>query len=814
MAHHLLPEIIDPEVQKLASGLHNLLDGEQFLTLNGLILNIQRLNAYDIIKLLRAETILDYDIQKWGISGDTSLELKTSPLGKTPDGFEWGNSFDLRSAPAFWLNDLENDPRYTRFPPSFIDSILQSQPNSFIYTKKNLFSIVAFIDVENVDHFRHILTFFQIIQQNAPWRVGFIPVVDVEFSDLTSYKYLITKALHFLFNKNHDQFLQFLTTVLQKLLFNSQVMDATIVKESFLSVTGASMDSTCDLQDITWSSSLMAATQQLGVTSTHCGAFMNGVFVPLSENYLTKATDIYFKMIKHLQDAITNGLIGRETNIYDYFMTLPNVSTHRSSIVFLSNPSDIKSLNFNRLPAAIVSVNNLKWVHLKDSPPAPLSVLVFADFTDPKGLLIAQEALRASKTCKLARWALVHNAKKSLSSGELCSSLDDSFDELCSLFQADAEFGSQTELVQFLQTNENIKISSTYVTVNGRLVGPIVEEFREKDFITLINYEYSERVANVHSALESFLATLEFDFYSHILFLVSSALTDSLSGEDQPRLSTKKFLEFRNTSVCFESGLETSSSLRFEAILDPVSPVGQKALSFLSAVVKVPDVFVRVFTSSHTLENVEKLPLNRFYRFSFLQTPKFGSDSSLTTTGLTFDDMPENALLTMGIDVPGSWLVRPTSSLYDLDNIDLSKIPSGSHLNAEFTLKSILVEGHAIDSKLNTPPRGLQFILESDNSKSKLDTITMANLGYLQFKAAPGVWAMKIREGRSDEVYQLMHLRENEKLKTDGKVIVDSFVGVTVYPVVNKKPGMRDENVLNDNLKGEGIFDRFKTTLI
>jgi UDP-glucose:glycoprotein glucosyltransferase len=76
-----------------------------------------------------------------------------------------------------------------------------------------------------------------------------------------------------------------------------------------------------------------------------------------------------------------------------------------------------------------------------------------------------------------------------------------------------------------------------------------------------------------------------------------------------------------------------------------------------------------------------------------------------------FDGIPKDATLTLGMDVPGSWLVRPERSPYDLDNIKLSKIPASSNLEAEFLLQSILVEGHASDSKTNGPPRGLQFVL-------------------------------------------------------------------------------------------------------
>ena len=40
-------------------------------------------------------------------------------------------------------------------------------------------------------------------------------------------------------------------------------------------------------------------------------------------------------------------------------------------------------------------------------------------------------------------------------------------------------------------------------------------------------------------------------------------------------------------------------------------------------------------------------------------------------------------------------------------------------------------------------------------SQRGFDTIVMANLGYFQLKAAPGAWMLRLREGRSSEIYTI-----------------------------------------------------------
>lgn len=37
----------------------------------------------------------------------------------------------------------------------------------------------------------------------------------------------------------------------------------------------------------------------------------------------------------------------------------------------------------------------------------------------------------------------------------------------------------------------------------------------------------------------------------------------------------------------------------------------------------------------------------------------------------------------------------------------------------------------------------------------QVDTIVMANLGYFQLKANPGAWLLRLRQGRSADIYSI-----------------------------------------------------------
>lgn len=89
-----------------------------------------------------------------------------------------------------------------------------------------------------------------------------------------------------------------------------------------------------------------------------------------------------------------------------------------------------------------------------------------------------------------------------------------------------------------------------------------------------------------------------------------------------------------------------------------------------------------------------------------------------------------------------------------------------------------------------------------------VDTIVMANLGYWQLKAAPGVWTLALAPGRSTEIYTLSGKDEGtDKGPVSKRIIISDFRGVPVRIDVVKKKGMENERILDI----EGDEDSFKT---
>jgi UDP-glucose:glycoprotein glucosyltransferase len=159
----------------------------------------------------------------------------------------------------------------------------------------------------------------------------------------------------------------------------------------------------------------------------------------------------------------------------------------------------------------------------------------------------------------------------------------------------------------------------------------------------------------------------------------------------------------------------------------------------------------------------------------------------------------------MGLEVPKAWVVVSKESIHDLDNIVLSKLSSASRetgLTATYELKHILIDGHARDVTVgNSPPSGIQIVLGTEQNPHVVDTIVMANLGYLQLKANPGVWTLDLKDGRSKDIFALQSVgsegwssRDVEAIGTD--VVLTSFEGITIYPRVFRREGKQTANVL------------------
>jgi UDP-glucose:glycoprotein glucosyltransferase len=219
----------------------------------------------------------------------------------------------------------------------------------------------------------------------------------------------------------------------------------------------------------------------------------------------------------------------------------------------------------------------------------------------------------------------------------------------------------------------------------------------------------------------------------------------------------------------------------------------------------------KVFNSNikiffNCVDKHSEMPLKSFYRFVIDTEPKFSVDDELILSKAHFSSMPTTPLLTLGMAVPDNWLVESTESIYDLDNIHLDQVDDNG-VWADFELEHLLLEGHCFEQSSGNPPRGLQFTLGTNSTPVMVDTIVMANLGYFQLKANPGSWNLRLRQGRSVDIYNIISHEGTDSPPNSPDVVtlISSFRSNVIKIRVNKKSGKQNEELLYDS--DEDDFD-------
>ena len=108
---------------------------------------------------------------------------------------------------------------------------------------------------------------------------------------------------------------------------------------------------------------------------------------------------------------------------------------------------------------------------------------------------------------------------------------------------------------------------------------------------------------------------------------------------------------------------------------------------------------------------------------------------------------------------------------------------------------------------------GLQFTLSQKNQETMVDTIVMANLGYFQLKANPGVWQLALREGRSADIYDVAsHEGTDSGVASKPQILVASFNSQVAKIRVAKKQDKQHLDLLEEETETGGIWNTIANT--
>ncbi|KAH7929980.1 glycosyltransferase family 24 protein [Leucogyrophana mollusca] len=762
-----------------------------------------------------------------------------------------------------WWNDFENDPKYTRFSTSLL-GLLRMHPaqlfSPLLQLRLNLVNVVLVLDLSNPRSLVFLANQVEnVVNRGFPLRWGLVPAVESEEgAKMARLVYYIAE------NHGQARLAKFIHDIaVAHSQIKSTVLLWPVVQEVFDSI-GASISfdafvdgSVCQTDQSITDCGLEKARnygRRLGVTTpggTSQGhAFVNGRYFEINDMFLRELQNEVATQLQFLQEMIYVGEITDDDapSISTFFYDLPGTSSRRNAYIFASN----SATGGHALGASTLRVFSIPELHARSGfevgPGAfvvpdgqdslPLSMYVVADLDSETGRELAKESLQFVASSSRSRVTFVHNPTdlSKNTPATLIRALGFSEEVTGGTAQAPLTEGlafnegiDDNALASFIQSSRlftreiGLAPGERAILVNGRLVGPFdsSSNFVAGDFETLEDYEMKKRVGRVVEALGEILEDvdgLEASAYSHLVS-ISSSIISAIQQPDPheaglfdttPRPRTRNYRLLSGNYTRFEIGDRSSALSHVAILLDPLSESAQKWSSVLGI---WQDIFPEVFIELHfNPTQHSEIPLKRFYQYNVAPRLEYDEAGQEIPAQITFNGLPEEPIYTLGMDVPPAWLVRPRESLYDLDNIQLGTLSPedrDSGLHALFALDYLVIEGHAREDKTNQPPRGVQLQLTNSTDATPLDdTQVVLNLGYLQFKAKPGVFHLEIREGRSRDIFEM------ESVGSEGwnsptiseagnELTVMSFEGLTIYPRMVRKPGMEDLDVLEDQIEAE-----------
>lgn len=597
---------------------------------------------------------------------------------------------------------------------------------------------------------------------------------------------------------------------------------------------------------------------KLGLTKLKCCLLMNGLVSESSEEALLNAMNdelqriqeqVYYGNINSYTDVLEKVLSESGINRYNpQIITDAKVKPKFISLAssFLGGETELKDINYLHSPE---TVDNVK----------PVTHLLAVDVTSKKGMKLLHEGIRfliggskgarlgvlfsASREADLPSIIFVKAFEITASTYSHKKKVLEFLDQLCSFYErtyllassatADStqafidkvcEFAEANGLsskvyraslpeyskgkvrkqlnkvLQFLHRQLGVESGANAVITNGRVTFPIDEStFLSHDLSLLESVEFKHRIKHIWEIIEevNWQETypdidpdmLTSKFVSDIILFATSSMAMRDRSSESARF---EILSAEYSAIVFKS---ENSTIHIDAVIDPLSPTGQKLSSLLRVLQRYAQPSMRIVLNP--MSSLVDIPLKNYYRYVVPTMDDFSNtDYSISGPKAFFANMPLSKTLTMNLDVPEPWLVEPVIAVHDLDNILLEKLGDTRTLQAVFELEALVLTGHCSE-KDHEPPRGLQLILGTKSTPHLVDTLVMANLGYWQMKVSPGVWYLQLAPGRSSELYVLKEDgNANEDRSLSKRITINDLRGKVVHMEVVKKKGKENEKLL------------------
>ncbi|XP_056283243.1 UDP-glucose:glycoprotein glucosyltransferase 1 isoform X2 [Pseudoliparis swirei] len=839
--------------QKFFKGTLGLQPGDSALFINGLHTDLDTQDIFSVFEVLRSEARVMEGLRSLHI--DTPYIHDILKLNVQPADSDY--AVDIRNPAISWINNLETDHRYSSWPYNVQELLRPTFPGVIRQIRKNFHNLVIILDPTQENAVELLSVAEMFYANNIPLRIGLVFVVsqDDDVDGMQDAGVALVRAYNYISDEVDSQsafeavILMFNRVAIGGKLSVEDVVKVLEKRFSYVEVSSVlGADSSYDSNR----KEGVAYYQQTGVGPLPVVMY-NGI--PYQREQLdpdeleTVTMQKILETTSFYQRAVYLGELASDQDVVDFIMNQANVvprinprvlSTSRAYLdlsdtnnYFVDDYARFSTLGTKEKSAAVA--NSMNYMTKKDDGYIrPVTFWVVGDFDTPSGRQLLYDAIRHMKTSNNVRLGTINNPSaapsaegsrvtRAISAAMQTQSANNAKNFITKLTKEETaaalekgvdvgEFavgGMDVPLFKdvydgpkfdFLLSHAaycrdvlKLKKGQMAVVSNGRIIGPLEEGevFNQDDFLLLESIILKTSGERIKSKVQQF--GVEEDRASDLVMKVDSLLSSQPKGEARVEYD---FVDDRYSAVKIRPK-EGDVYFDVVAVVDPVTRDAQKLAPLLLVLTQLVNVNLRVFMNCQS--KLSEMPLKSFYRHVLEPEVVFQADGAFSPGPMAkFLDMPQSPLFTLNLNTPESWMVESVHTRYDLDNIYLEEVEN--IVAAEYELEHLLLEGHCFDVSSGQPPRGLQFTLGTASEPVLVDTIVMANLGYFQLKANPGAWILKMRKGRSDEIYKIYsHDGTDSPAESDDIVVVlSNFKSRIIKVKVQKKPDKFDEELLSD----------------
>uniref|UniRef100_A0A673IAN2 UDP-glucose ceramide glucosyltransferase-like 1 n=1 Tax=Sinocyclocheilus rhinocerous TaxID=307959 RepID=A0A673IAN2_9TELE len=784
---------------KYFKGTLGLQPGDSALFINGLHIDLDVQDIFSVFDVLRNEARVMEGLRSLLI--DTPYIHDILKLNVQPSDSDY--AVDIRNPAVNWINNLETDGRYASWPSNVQELLRPTFPGVIRQIRKNFHNLVMILDPTHENTAELISVAEMFYSNNIPLRIGVVFVVNDsdEVDGMQDAGVALLRAFNYIADDVDSQ-MSFDAIIS---MFNRVPSGGKLKVEHVVGVLEKRYPYV-EISSILGPDSAYdnnrkegkAYYEQTGVGPLPVVLY-NGM--PLQREQLDPDELETVVMHKILE---TTSFFQRTVYLVrialDFIMNQPNVVPRINSRIL--------STNRNYLDLSATSEFLSDWVHNKlffqyDGIIRPVTFWVVGDFDQPSGRQLLYDAIRHMKTSNNVRLGVINNPSENTSNEksliaraiwaamqtQTANNAKNFITKMAKEETAQALYGG-SDIAEFAVGGMDVPLfKSAYESPNVNFL--LAHSAYCRDVLKL---QKGQRAVISNGRIIGPLE--EGEVFNQDDFLLLESIILKTSGERiKAKIQQASDLVMK-VDALYIRPKEEEVYFDVVAVVDPVTRDAQKLAPFLLVLKQLVNVNLRVFMNCQS--KLSDLPLKSFYRYVLEPEVSFMADSSFAPGPMAkFLDMPQSLLFTLNLNTPESWMVESVHTRYDLDNIYLEEVDSV--VAAEYELEYLLLEGHCFDVTTGQPPRGLQFTLGTASDPVIVDTIVMANLGYFQLKANPGAWILRLRKGRSDDIYKIYsHDGTDSPAEADDLIVVlNNFKSKIIK--VKKKPDMMKEELLSDD---------------